>query len=143
MGPVLLSAADLILAFENQNAILLQHPVGFSQGVHVESVQLTLVRIHTKSTVDDVARPFPERFTCCRQEGRVKYHTGDGTILQRQVACVSSHHTICLRLYVKAQRWRLHTCFIEASCAVGWVTVDPSIRHMEAQDIADDLALVI
>ena len=43
MAPVLFPAADLVLDFEDQDTLLLQHSIGFSQRVTIESEQLILI----------------------------------------------------------------------------------------------------
>lgn len=55
MAHVLPAAADLVLTFENQDALRFQNSVCFGEHICIASVQTFFIRIYAKPSADDIS----------------------------------------------------------------------------------------
>lgn len=144
MAHVLLPAADLVLALEDQDTARLQHPVRFPEHIRIALMQALLIRVHSKAPVDPVTVPGCEAFPLGRQKRRIEHHAAYRLIRQWKMSGICFHNVLCLRMDIKPQRRRFYTGpVIKSPGAEGRIAVDFSLRHMEPQNVPDDLPLVI
>ena len=145
VGHILFSAADFILAFEDENTTGAEDTVELFHTVDVKLMKRLLAWVDTESFRDPIIFViFDQGLPCCGEEWRVEHNAGLRTVVEWKAAAVSLHDIFALRGNIKTEcRWFDACILIKISFAEGWIQIDFMFGNMQREDISNDFGLVI